>query len=676
VPPTLGYNAFRDNNILGVYVPADAIETYKEADGWSDFFITDVASKPSEIVTTFTVDGINYRLTSLQESSVKVVSGSYSYNVVIPDEVTYADAKYTVTEIDSSAFSWSGITGIEIPASVTTIGNNAFYRCSSLAIVSSLNTVPPTLGENAFYDCNILGVYVPADAIEAYQAADGWNELPIADLSTKPDEIVSNFTVDGIRYNVTSLADCTVKVISGVDYSGDIVIPETVTYVNVTYTVTEIGEDAFYWCKSLTSVEIPSSVTTIGNYAFWGCSSLATVTSLNPEPPTLGVYAFYSSNLLAVFVPVDAVEAYKEADGWRGPCISDIVSQNIEFETIADVESVKPEVGKYYLIKANRPSGHGTYLSDTELGGATSLARTDDITLNNVWYVSTGSDSDAITIQNYVTKGYLFEGAMSETNVTSANATDIYLFENNHNYTDKNAFGLSLENDSYSSYFLNAWLYSSCTTVWDNDEGSAWYFNLIEADEESLESVISNLTDHYRVTSLPDRTVELIAAKAPGRSEVEVPKAVTKANIDFTVTSIGAEAYAGYDKLTNVIIPESISAIGDGAFSGCTSLATVTSLNTVPPTMGMDVFADCVIEHVLVPFEAVDAYKVADVWKDYFISGIDASSLNEVSAAGNDDSVVCYTLQGVHVKTVRTMSDLKSLTTGIYIVNGKKILVK
>jgi hypothetical protein len=79
---------------------------------------------------------------------------------------------------------------------------------------------------------------------------------------------------------------------------------------------------------------------------------------------------------------------------------------------------------------------------------------------------------------------------------------------------------------------------------------------------------------------------------------------------------------------------------------------------------------------VLVPFEAVDAYKVADVWKDYFISGIDASSLNEVSAAGNADSVVCYTLQGVHVKTVRTMSDLKSLTTGIYIVNGKKILVK
>jgi hypothetical protein len=401
------------------------------------------------------------------------------------------------------------------------------------------------------------------------------------------------------------------------------------------------------------------------------------VTSLNPEPPTLGNYAFDYSNLLAVFVPVDAVEAYKEADGWRDLYISDIVSQNIEFDAIADVESVKPEAGKYYLIKANRPSGHGTYLSDTELGGATSLARTDDITSNNVWYVSTGSNSDAITIQNYVTKGYLFEsGGMGTTNVTSANATDIYLFENNHNYTDKNAFGLSLENDSASLNFLNAWLGSSCTTVWNSDEGSAWYFKPIAADEESLESVISNLADHYRVTSIPDRTVELVAAKTPGHSEVEVPQSVTKANIDFTVTSIGAEAYAGYDKLTNVIIPESISAIGDGAFSGCTSLATVTSLNTVPPTMGTDVFADCVIEHVLVPFEAVDAYKVADVWKDYFISGIDASSLNEVSAAGNDDAVVCYTLQGIHVKTVRTMSDLKSLTTGIYIVNGKKILVK
>jgi len=151
----------------------------------------------------------------------------------------------------------------------------------------------------------------------------------------------------------------------------------SLTSVEIPASVTTIGNYAFYCCASLTSVEIPTSVTTIGNYAFCG-TSLITVTSLNPEPPTIGD-SF--NNLLAVFVPVDAVEAYKDADGWRDLYISDIVSQNIEFDAVA--KSVKPEAGKYYLIKANRPSGHGTYLSDTELGGETSLARTDDITLNN-----------------------------------------------------------------------------------------------------------------------------------------------------------------------------------------------------------------------------------------------------------------------------------------------------
>lgn len=60
-------------------------------------------------------------------------------------------------------------------------------------------------------------------------------------------------------------------------YSGDVVIPETVTYNSVVYTVTSINNNAFYYCVNLTSVSIPSTVTSIGDYVFCGCRNLSSI---------------------------------------------------------------------------------------------------------------------------------------------------------------------------------------------------------------------------------------------------------------------------------------------------------------------------------------------------------------------------------------------------------------
>ena len=79
--------------------------------------------------------------------------------------------------------------------------------------------------------------------------------------------------IDGIYYNLNSSGDTkTAEVTQNSNkYSGDIVLPETITHNDVTYSVTSIGTRAFDSCNDLTSVTIPNSVTSIGDYAFHTC---------------------------------------------------------------------------------------------------------------------------------------------------------------------------------------------------------------------------------------------------------------------------------------------------------------------------------------------------------------------------------------------------------------------
>ena len=86
-------------------------------------------------------------------------------------------------------------------------------------------------------------------------------------------------TVNGINYwfdKNTNTAE-----VRDYNYSGDIIIPETVIYNNITYTVTSIGSGAFYNDTELTSVSIPNTVTAIksanSNGTFYGCTSLTSI---------------------------------------------------------------------------------------------------------------------------------------------------------------------------------------------------------------------------------------------------------------------------------------------------------------------------------------------------------------------------------------------------------------
>lgn len=79
-----------------------------------------------------------------------------------------------------------------------------------------------------------------------------------------------------------------------------IIASRNATTYNIPNTVTEIGQNAFYWCSKMTSITIPDSVTTIGAEAFYNCSSLKEIT-IPQSVTSIGADAFvYCGNLTAI----------------------------------------------------------------------------------------------------------------------------------------------------------------------------------------------------------------------------------------------------------------------------------------------------------------------------------------------------------------------------------------
>ncbi len=215
----------------------------------------------------FEVDGIYYLKNGTKVTVTYKGNNSWSYNntysgtVIIPTTVTYGGTTYSVTSIGDNAFyHCCDLTSVIIPNSVTTIGNYAFSSCSGLTSVIIPNSVT-TIGDNAFYGCSGLSsVTIPNSVTSigycALYGCSGLTSITVASGNSSYDS----------RNNCNAIIETeSNRLIAGCQNT---VIP---------YSVTSIGNYAFYGCSGLTSVTIPNSVTTIGGGAFSGCSGLTSI---------------------------------------------------------------------------------------------------------------------------------------------------------------------------------------------------------------------------------------------------------------------------------------------------------------------------------------------------------------------------------------------------------------
>lgn len=129
-----------------------------------------------------------------------------------------------------------------------------------------------------------------------------------------------DYTYEGqtINYTVISEADKTVGTSSHNDVSENLTLPATVINNGIEYTLTAIGDNSFYECRSLISVTIPNSVTIIGNYAFRYCDHITSITIPN-SVTTIGTEALAGLwDLTSVTIPNSVTEIGSGAFSWSG----------------------------------------------------------------------------------------------------------------------------------------------------------------------------------------------------------------------------------------------------------------------------------------------------------------------------------------------------------------------
>jgi hypothetical protein len=238
--------------------------------------------------------------------------------------------------IGFDAFKFSAIESVNIPSTVTEIGDCAFCGTGNLTSVSfSPGSSLDSIEEDAFYASSLTSITIPSSvtfignyAFEEARDLETVTFAPGSQLETigtsafsNTDSLTSISIPSGVTeinygtfWNAGSLTAVTIP--GGVISIGDYAFSGTdsLTAISLPSSLTSIGENAFNGAIALTTISIPSSVTSIGQSAFWGATSLKSFYFLGDAPADTGNAFFVENNPdAALYSPDYAVAPFAKA---------------------------------------------------------------------------------------------------------------------------------------------------------------------------------------------------------------------------------------------------------------------------------------------------------------------------------------------------------------------------
>ena len=509
--------------------------------------------------TKIEVDGLYYYLDNdnNQAQVTSMPDGKYTGEIEIPSTFNYQENTYSVTSIGEDAFyECSDLTFVTIPNSVTSIDRWAFCKCSSLTSITIPNSVT-TIGQYAFGGCSSLAsVTLNSNAVASKKY-------------TTSDNLTTIFGVEEREFiigdEVTSIGQYAFYYCYGL------------TSITIPNSVTEIGLGAFRGCSRLTSIKvdssntnydsrndcnaiivtasnalivgckntvIPNSVTSIADYAFLNCSDLTSITIPN-SVTSIGNYAFkFCSGLTSITIPNSVANIFYEA--FYG--CNNLTSVTLNSDAV---------VSQAYTWKSNMYYIFGSQVKEYIIG--------EDVTSigENAFTGYTGLNSVTLNSNAVVSKAYTESDNMRnifgrvKEYIIGENVTSI------GDYAFYDCGGLTSFTIPDNVTSIGDYAFSGCSRF-----TSVTIPNSVTSIGESAFNTCSVVTLNSNAIASETYTSSSNLKNVFGEQVVEFI-------IGKDVTSIGKYAFSGYSSLTTITIPNSVMSIDDFAFYGCSGLTKV-----------------------------------------------------------------------------------------------------